>query len=131
MGQKKDLTGPKWSSGWLEGFKKRYHIKEYVNHGEAGTAQVDKLENIRQMQVVRNKAKKYERRNILNFDETGLNWKLTPNRTLATEKSSGGKKLKDRITIGLTCSADGSGTYKPWVVGKSMLQKRKSSALRS
>ena len=77
-----------------------------------------------QMVIVRNKAKRYERRNILNFDETGLNWKLTPNRTLATEQLSGGKKLKDRITIdritiGFTCSADGSGKYKPWVIGKS------------
>jgi hypothetical protein len=43
----------------------------------------------------------YERRNVLNLDE-----KLTPNRTLATEQSSGGKKLTDRITIGFTCSAE-------------------------
>jgi hypothetical protein len=49
----------------LKGFKKRYHIKEYVNHSEAGTAQVDKPENIRQMQVF---AKKI--RAELNFDET-------------------------------------------------------------
>jgi hypothetical protein len=49
--------------------------------------QVDKPENIRQMQVDRNKAKGYERRNILNFDETGLNRKLTLNRTLAAEQS--------------------------------------------
>ena len=117
--QKKDLEEPKWSTGWLDRFKKRHNIKEYVNHGEAGTAQINNPENLRHMTVVRNKAKKYERRDILNFDETGLNWKLTPNRTLATEQSSGGKKLKDRITIGLTCSADGSGKYKPWVVGKS------------
>ena len=25
-----EIEMPKWSNGWLEGFKKRYNIKEYV-----------------------------------------------------------------------------------------------------
>ena len=25
-----DIKEPKWSNGWLEGFKKRFKIKEYV-----------------------------------------------------------------------------------------------------
>jgi hypothetical protein len=41
-----DVDMPKWSNGWLEGFKKRYKIKEYVQHGEAGSAQTNTPDNI-------------------------------------------------------------------------------------
>ena len=82
--QYNDVEMPKWSNGWLEGFKKRYKIKEYVQHGEAGSAATDDLDNIVQMEAVRQLCKEYELRNILNMDETGLNWKRTPDRTLAT-----------------------------------------------
>ena len=36
----------KWSNGWLEGFKKRFNIKEYVQHGEAATVDIYSLVNI-------------------------------------------------------------------------------------
>ena len=45
---------------------------------------------------------------ILNIDESGLYWKLTLDRTLATEASSGGKKSKDRVTVAFTVNADAS-----------------------
>ena len=48
-----DIDQPKWSNGWLEGFKKRYKIKEYVYHGEAGSAATDDLNNIAQMEQLR------------------------------------------------------------------------------
>ena len=41
------------------------------------------------------------------MDETGLFWKLTPERTLATKPRSGGKKNKDRVTLAFTCSVTG------------------------
>jgi hypothetical protein len=62
---------------------------------------------------------KYKDKDIFNMDETGLFWKLTPERTLATEAGSGGKKSKDRITLALTTNADGSEKLEPWVIGKS------------
>jgi hypothetical protein len=71
--QYNDIEMPKWSNGWLEGFKKRYRIKEYVQHGEAGSAATDDLDNIAQMEAVRQLCKEYELCNILNMDETGLN----------------------------------------------------------
>jgi hypothetical protein len=42
------------------------------------------------------------------MDETGLNWKRTPDRTLVTKSHSRTKKSKDRITITLTSNADSS-----------------------
>src|SRR5258707_3441214 len=56
---------------------------------------------------------------IFNMDETGLFWKLTPNRTLATEARGGGKKSKDRVTLALTVNGDGSEKLEPWIIGKS------------
>jgi hypothetical protein len=103
-----DIEEPKWSNGWLEGFKKRFKIKEYVQHGEAGTAAIDNPDNIAQMEEVRRLCTLYELRDILNMDETGLNWKRTPDRTLATKSHSGTKKSKDCITIALTSNTDGS-----------------------
>ena len=41
------------------------------------------------------------------MDETSLFWKLTPDRTLATQAGSGRKKSKDRITLAFTVSASG------------------------
>jgi hypothetical protein len=113
------MEQPKWSNGWLDGFKRRFKIKEYVQHGEAGSAATNDPNNIAQMERVRQLCTKYELRVILNMDETGLNCKRTPDRTLATVFHSGTKKSKDRITIALTCNADGSKKLKPLIIIKS------------
>ena len=44
MSQYDDIEMPKRSNGWLDGFKKRYKIKEYVQRGEAGSAATNVLE---------------------------------------------------------------------------------------
>jgi hypothetical protein len=44
---------PKWSNGWLGGFKARFNIKEYVTHGEGGSAAIKNLDAIKQMKDVR------------------------------------------------------------------------------
>jgi DDE superfamily endonuclease/Tc5 transposase DNA-binding domain len=117
--QHDNIEEPKWSNSWLEGFKKRYKIKEYVQHGEASSATTDNPDNITQMEALQHLCTKYKLCDILNMDETGLNWKRTPDRTLATKSHSGTKKSKDRITIALTSNADGSEKFLPWVIGKS------------
>jgi hypothetical protein len=43
----------------------------------------------------------YTNRNIFNMDETGLFWKLIPNRTLAVEAINGGKKSKSKWMTGI------------------------------
>ena len=50
----------------------------------------------------------YPPKNVLNMDETGLYWKMSPNYTLVTEASSGGKKSKDRITLTLIINTTGT-----------------------
>ena len=44
---------------------------------------------------------------------------MSPNRTLATEKASGTKKSKDRVTIVLTVNAISTDKFDPWIIGKS------------
>jgi DDE superfamily endonuclease/Tc5 transposase DNA-binding domain/Fission yeast centromere protein N-terminal domain len=110
---------PKWSNGWLDGFKKRFKIKEYVRHGEASSAAVNDPEMIAKMTKLRKLCAQYHPRDIFNMDETGLYWKRVPDRSLATESIKGVKKAKDRITIALTANADGSEKLEPWVIGKS------------
>jgi hypothetical protein len=74
---------------------KRFKIKEYVQYGEAASADINKPEIITQMKDLRELCATYPNYNIFNMDETGLFWKLIPNRTLAIEGGSGGKKNKD------------------------------------
>ena len=117
--QFEDIPEPKWSNGWLEGFKKRYKIKEYVQHGEGSSADINSSKAIQQIEDLRKLCSQYKDKDIFNMDETGLFWKLSPNRTLATEASSRGKKSKDRVTLALTANGDGSEKLEPWIIGKS------------
>jgi hypothetical protein len=59
---------------------------------------------------------------VYNADETGLYWRLLPERTLAdhTEKEAPGfKKQKERITVMACCNADGSHKLPLLIIGKS------------
>ena len=114
-----DMDEPKWSNGWLEGFKKRFNIKEYIQHGEAATADIYSPANITQIEELRQLCATYADEDIFNMDETGLFWKMAPTRTLATEALSGGKKSKDRITLAFTTNVTGSEKLDIWIIGKS------------
>jgi hypothetical protein len=100
----------------LTNFKHRFHIKEYIYHGESGIADIDSPENIQKMQENRDLAATYPPENVLNMDETGLFWKMSPNRTLATEASNRGRRSKDRITLALTVNATGTDKWEPWII---------------
>jgi hypothetical protein len=51
------------------------------------------------MQYVRDLAAQYGPENTYNMDETGLFWKLVPERTLATEAGSGGRRAKTGLLL--------------------------------
>ena len=87
--------------------------------GEAAVADIHNRNNIRIMEEDRQLASTYALSDILNMNETGLYWKLSPSRTLATEAVSGGKKSKDRITLAFTTNATGTDRLMVWVIGKS------------
>jgi hypothetical protein len=65
--------------------------------------------------------KNYRDEQIFNADETGLFFKMTPNKILKFkgEKCSGGKMSKDRITVLVVANMTGTVKKKLLVIGKS------------
>ena len=41
-----DIKEPKWSNSWLKGFKRRFKIKEYMQHREARFAAINDPDNV-------------------------------------------------------------------------------------
>ena len=102
-----NLSEFKASNGWLECFIKRNNIVFKCQSGER--ANVD-------MNVVQNFKDKFSRlcdgysaADIFNMDETGLFDRDTAKKTYFTkgETCSGGKRSKERITVGLCASMEG------------------------
>ena len=61
---------PKFSTGWLEGFKARHKIKSYKKYGEA--ADVDIEGNSEAIYNIRIRTALYPLEDIYNIDELGL-----------------------------------------------------------
>lgn len=119
------LNGPKdfkASSGWLKNFKTRHGIRELDIQGEklssdlvAGCAFVEKFK-----QDVLEKG--YSRDDVYNADETGINWRALPSKSLASrrEQSAPGFKVsKERLTAMVCANASGKHKIKLLVIGKS------------
>ena len=86
------IEPPKFSTGWLEGFKARYSIKSHKKYSEA--ADVDIEANIEAIHNIRVRTSFYPLSDIYNLDESGLYWKIVPDISLSTEQLSGTKKEK-------------------------------------
>lgn len=52
------------------------------------------------------------------MDETGLFYRMQPDRVLATKQLEGKKKDKERMTVALCTNGDGSDMLPPLVIGK-------------
>jgi hypothetical protein len=105
-----------FSSGWMQKFKKRYGIKSYALHGEAGDANA---EGIKLAQTeLRNVLEPFKPEDVYNQDETGIFWRQVPARTLATGKRAGNKKIKERVTVSLTCNVTGTDKRPLMLIGK-------------
>jgi DDE superfamily endonuclease/Tc5 transposase DNA-binding domain len=108
------LPRPSWSEGWLTAFKQRHHISQRMRHGES--AGVDRMQLELDLAELRTFLSDYHLDDIYNMDETGLFWKLLPDRTLASEQLPGGKLHKERISVALCCNASGTHKLDPWFI---------------
>lgn len=108
------------SNGWLDRFKQRHSINFGKVSGEAKSVSVELTE-----EWVKEKWPKiregYADSEIYNADETGIFFKLLPDKTLKFkgEKCTGGKLAKDRLTVLLCANMNGTDKRKPLVIGKS------------
>ena len=106
------------SNGWLEKFQNRYDISSKCITGESESACLDQVENGRKL--LQDIIATFNLESVYNADETGLFFRLGPNRTLASrnDKAKGIKKDKERVTVLLCCNATGTKKLKPFVIGK-------------
>lgn len=108
----------KASNGWLDKFKRANQISCRVISGES--AEVNSNEVSDWIQRLAKICEGFNLKDIFNADETGLCFRALPSKTLAekSDKCSGVKVSKDRLTVMLCASALGE-KLKPLVIGKS------------
>ena len=70
------------------------------------------------MAEIREASASYNPDDTYNMDETGYFWKMVPDRSLGTERTSGLKQDKARVTAALTCNATGTQKLPIWFIGK-------------
>ena len=107
---------PRFSNGWLLGFKTRHSVKQYIHHGEAGS--VDQPTVAYEIEQIQQLLSSYDAANIYNCDETGLYWKRIPDRSLATRQLPGQRREKARITAQFCCNATGTDRLPIWYIGR-------------
>ena len=106
------------SNGWLDSWKSSYNISCFKVSGESSGVSADVFADYRQRlpAIIQG----YELSDVFNCDETGLFFRVLPDKTLAVKGSDckGGKLSKERLTVMFCCSATGE-KLKPLVIGKS------------
>jgi hypothetical protein len=103
------LNLPDFSAGnsWLDRFKRESGVKSYATAGEAGSAPEESVLATQAWLPVFFGHVGVEMDDVFNQDETGVYFRQTPRRTLATKKVAGLKLAKDRITMSLTSNLTG------------------------
>ncbi|KAI1002764.1 hypothetical protein K3495_g5436 [Podosphaera aphanis] len=86
------MEEPAFRNGWLGSFKKRHGIKSWLRHGEDGS--VNEAVVAQRLAQDQELTTEYHPDDIYNCDESGLFWKMTPERGLSTTSVTGSKKNK-------------------------------------
>ncbi|XP_029654513.1 tigger transposable element-derived protein 4-like [Octopus sinensis] len=107
------------TSGWLQRWKERNNISFKRIYGEKKDSDINAAEYWCQW-TLKDLLKDYTPENIYNCDETGLIFRGLPDRTLSfkNEIPIGSKKMKDRLTVMVSCNMTGSDKHPLMVIGK-------------
>ncbi|XP_039590582.1 jerky protein homolog-like [Polypterus senegalus] len=110
------------SSGWLKRWKQRHDISQVKINGEIKSADTVAAEEfISKFQQFIEEQQLIEEM-IYNADETGLYYKILPDRTLAMKKDKtskeGYKQIKDRVTMLFCCNWTGHHKLTSLCIGK-------------
>lgn len=115
--QLNNSTTFKASNGWLNRFRNRYNIQFRTISGESRSVDSNTVDDwkARLHSIIEH----YDPENVFNVDETGLFFKLLPDRSLSLDRNDcrGGKKSKDRYTVMLCANWKGNEKMKPLVIG--------------
>ena len=112
----------KASTGWLDRFKKRHGISQVRVAGEIRSADTEAAHSYPDQlrQIIDDGG--YLSEQSYNADETGLCYRMLPDKTLAirtgAHKHKGFKKIKDRVTVLFCVNKTGSHKIKPLCIGK-------------
>jgi len=87
----------KCANGWVYRFKLRNGLQKITLSGEANSVPLKTLleERIKLRSILAN----YNEEDIYNADETGLFFRMEPNQTLGTKRTSGRKKVNFNFII--------------------------------
>ncbi|CAB3246373.1 unnamed protein product [Arctia plantaginis] len=108
------------SASWISRFKVRHNIVAGKIVGESSSVDQNSTTNWL-ISVWPNLRRQFSDDEIFNADETGLFYKLMPDKTLKFkgENCSGGKLSKDRITVMVAANMSGTEKKKLLIIGKS------------
>lgn len=110
------------SNGWLYRFKSRHGIRELEIQGEKMSANVDASNSFKDDFKKNLDENNYDLDFVYNADETGLNWKSLPSKSLASRRENsapGYKTSKERVTILVCANATGTHKIPLLLIGKS------------
>lgn len=127
------------SDGWLSRWKRRYNIRELNICGEKLSAESQKEElqkfKLKFHAIMQTRGLTAEQ--VYNCDETGLNFRMLPSKTLVSKQEKSAprfKKRKERVTVMACSNALGNHKMELVVIGKSKnprafknIRKQKSS----
>lgn len=108
----------------MEHFKRRFGIRWYRQHGEAGSVPTTAEDD---MALIRTLCGHNEEGDIYNMDETGLFRRTSLDGGLSTEQLPGVKNDKSRVSIALKFNATSIDRLSPLIIGRS----KTSRALRN
>lgn len=109
------------SDGWLQKFKVRHGIRLLKMSGEKLSSTLENVSPFKGNFFNKIKTLNLTHDQIYNADETGLYWKLLPDKTyvLSSEKTASGlKQSKQRITLLGCANATGAHKLTPLIIGK-------------
>jgi len=108
----------KASNGWVDRFRTRHGLQFKSISGEIKSCDMSEIPTFQN--IIVEKFKIYEPKDIWNCDETGLQYKNPPAKSYVTKEDDckGAKQRKERITILFCCNLLGE-KYPPLIIGKS------------
>ena len=114
------ITTFKQSTGWLDRFKERHGITFKAVCGEAKSVDTRSTEMTDWTGRLSNILRAYSPSDIYNADETGLFFKLMPDKTLEFKsvQCQGGKRSKERLTVMVCANMSGTDKLPLLVIGK-------------